>query len=369
MKQQKAKLGIREYAAIAILMTASKATEDTPMMLYSHVNTAAWMIPILSGAIFFIAYSLLIKTFTLHQEETLFDLIQRQFGKHLGWIICLLIFVINSGAISFDSRTYTNIIGTIYFTTTPKLIIYAIFMFVCAYGAKKGIQHVGSVSYTMIFYVLASFYLVLLICAQDINPYTMFPLWGTGAKEVLKESLSRVTLFADFFILTILVPYVTSFKDFKKSALLSYFYVIFHLSIAILIFILLFDVMLIDTVYPFHASIRFISIGRFLTNIETLFLPIWLMGAFIRFSAFLYINAHMFGRLFNINDYEYLIPALAAIYLLIGMIPESALEVALNFKQMSQFISGPFYVMLSFLIWVIALIKGEFKHAKENNSM
>ena len=48
------------------------------------------------------------------------------------------------------------------------------------------------------------------------------------------------------------------------------------------------------------------------------------MGAFIRFAAHLYINALMFGHLFKIKDFKYLIPPLAAIYLFLGSIPESA---------------------------------------------
>ena len=69
MKQQPGKLGIREYVSIAILMVGAKATEDTPAILYSQVQNAAWMIPILSGGIFFIPLFLLIKTLSLFQGQ------------------------------------------------------------------------------------------------------------------------------------------------------------------------------------------------------------------------------------------------------------------------------------------------------------
>ena len=81
----------------------------------------------------------------------------------MAFIICLLIFFINSSAISFDTRTYANIIGTFYFTTTPQLVIYALLMFVCAYGAKKGLQHIGSVAWIVLFYALISIYLALTV--------------------------------------------------------------------------------------------------------------------------------------------------------------------------------------------------------------
>ena len=63
-------------------------------------------------------------------------------------------------------------------------------MFVCAYGAKKGIQHIGSVSYFVVFYVILSFYLALLLSLQDSNIEAIFPIWGTGKLEIIKRKHS-----------------------------------------------------------------------------------------------------------------------------------------------------------------------------------
>lgn len=201
MNQQPAKLGIREYVSIAILMVGAKASEDTPATLYNQVQNAAWMIPILSAGLFFIPLFLLLKTLSLYENKNLFSVIQKLLGRYIGFIVCLLIFVISSFAISFDSRTYTNIIRTFYFPTTPNIIIYALLMVVCAYGAKKGIQHIGSVSYLMIFYFVLSLYLALILSTQDSNIYSIFPIWGPGKLEVLKVGTQRLTLFAEFFCL------------------------------------------------------------------------------------------------------------------------------------------------------------------------
>lgn len=369
MKQLQDKLGIREFTAIAILMVGAKATDDTPSVLYNNVQSAAWMIPILSGLLFFIPFYLLIKTFSVHQNETLFDMIQKLFGKYIGFFVCLIIFLFSASAISYDSRTYANIIRTYYFTTTPITVIYGLLMVVCAYGAKKGIQHIGNVAYIVIFYVIFSFYLALILSTRDSNISAIFPIWGTGLAEIAKESMNRVTLFADFFILTAIVPCVDSFRNFRKSNWIAYFYIIFQLSIAVLVFICLFDVMLTGMGYPFHTAIRYISFGVFLTNIEILFLPIWLMSAFIRFSVFLYITASMFGHLFKIKDFEYLIPSLAALFLLIGMLPETPLDVAFNFKYRMQYFVGPVFIATCILLWATALFKGEFRHGKKKNSM
>ncbi len=340
MNQQPGKLGIREYVSIAILMVGAKATEDTPALLYNQVQSAAWMIPILSALLFSIPLLLLLKTISLFQDKNLFSVIQKVLGRYIGFLVCLLIFVINSFAISIDTRTYVNIIRSFYFTTTPNLIIYALLMSICAYGAKKGIQHIGSVSYLIIYYSVLSLYIALLLSTQDSNIQALFPIWGPGKFEILKNSSQHLSLFADFFLLTMIIPYMTSWKDFRKGTWISFIYVTIQICVAIMVFICMFDTSLGGIGYPFHAAIRYISLGSYIPNIEIFFFIIWTMGVFIRFTAFLYINALMFGHLFKIKDFEFLIPSLATIYLLIGSIPETPIDVSLEFKPIIANIAG-----------------------------
>ncbi|MFL6560477.1 MAG: GerAB/ArcD/ProY family transporter, partial [Bacillus sp. (in: firmicutes)] len=142
-----------------------------------------------------------------------------------------------------------------------------------------------------------------------------------------------------------------------------------QLSVGIIIYICLFDTSLKGIGYPFHTAIRFISIGTFIPNIEILFFVIWLMSAYIRFTAFLYINALMFGHLFKVKDFEFLIPSLATLYLLIGSSPESPYDLSLQIKPILGNIAGPLFLVISITLWLVALVKGEFKHEKNRNSM
>ncbi|MCM3570970.1 GerAB/ArcD/ProY family transporter [Neobacillus mesonae] len=369
MKQKPGKLGIREYAAIAILMVGSKATEDTPAFLYTGSQNAAWMVPILSAVVFFVPLFLLIKTISLFQGKNLFSVIQQLLGKYIGFLVCLVIFIISSLGISYDSRTYIDIIKAFYFNSTPHLVLYAILMAICTYGAKKGIQHIGSVSYLIVFYTLLSGYFIFIISFQDSNFQAILPIWGSGIPRIFKESIHRLPLFADFFLLTMLIPYLKSSKEFRKGTWIAYSYVTIHISTAILMFIVLFDRSSGAIGYPFHTLIRYISLGNYIPNVEIIFFVIWIMGAFIRFTAFLYVNALMFGYMFKIKDFEYLIPSLAAIYLMIGIIPESSMDVSHDLKPMVQSAAGPAFAAISLMVWIAALLKGEFKHAKNKSGL
>ncbi|MED4205726.1 GerAB/ArcD/ProY family transporter [Neobacillus mesonae] len=368
MKQQPGKLGIREYVSIAVLMVGAKGMEDTPAMLFKQVENAAWMVPILSGALFFIPVFLLLKTLSVFQNKNLFSVIQLLLGRFIGFFVCLLIFGIFSCAISVDTRTYVNIINTYYFTTTPNLLIYAILMAVCAYGAKKGIQHVGSVAYLLVFYAAFSMALALFLSTKDSNLQAMLPIWGAGKLEILKNSSIRVSTFSEFFLLGMIIPYLKLNKEFRKGTWIAYVTVSIQISVSTLIFICMFDDTLRGISFPFHTAIRYISLGSYIPNIEIFFFVIWILAAIIRFTALLYILAMMFGHIFKIKDFEYLIPSLAAIYLLIGSIPESFIEVTLNLKQYIKYTIGPMFTSIAIMLWLAALLKGEFKHAKNKNS-
>ncbi|MFK9090829.1 GerAB/ArcD/ProY family transporter [Bacillus salipaludis] len=368
MNQQPGKLGIREYVSIAILMVGSKATEDTPGVLFSKVQNAAWMIPVLSAGIFFIPFFLLLKTMSLFQGKNLFFVIQKLLGKYIGFFVCLVIFIMTLVGISLDSRLYINIIRAFYFRTTPVLVLYALLMAVCAYGAKRGIQHVGSVAYLLIIYAITGLFFALGLSTQDSNIQAILPIWGPGKIEIIKKSSQSLNLFADFFLLTMLIPYLTSSKDFRKGTWIAYIYVSIQISVATLFFICMLDQTLEGVGYPFHTAIRYISLGSYIPNIEILFFIIWIVSAFIRFTAFLYINALMFGHIFKIKDFEFLIPSLATIYILIGIIPESPIDIGLELKQMVQTVVGPLFAAISLILWLSALLKGEFKHAKNKNN-
>ncbi|MEH7333827.1 GerAB/ArcD/ProY family transporter [Neobacillus drentensis] len=363
MSQQSGKLGIREYVSIAILMVGMKPTGDLPTALYSMVQGAGWMIPLISAGIFFIPLFLLVKTMMLYQNQNLFSIIQKLLGKYIGSIVCLIIFIISSSIISIDTRTYTNIIRTFYFTTTPNVIIYSILMLVCAYGAKKGIQHIGSAAYLVVYYAVLSLTIALILSFQDSNIQGIFPFWGPGKLEILKSASKNLYIFLDFFLFAMLIPYFQSTKDFRKGTWVAYICVCIQISAAVLVFISLFDTSLSGIGYPFHIEIRYISLGSYLPNVEIFFFVIWIMGAFIRFTAFLYINVQMFCHIFKIKDYEYLIPALATLYLLIGSISETPFDVSLIIKPIITNIVGPSFTLISIILWLTAWLKGEFKHA------
>ncbi|MFS0600424.1 GerAB/ArcD/ProY family transporter [Peribacillus frigoritolerans] len=368
MGQIKEKIGIKEFIAIFILSIGPKLTDDTPAILYGYLENAAWMTPIIIGVISIIPIYFLTKVITLYQRKSLIDIIIHLFGKYIGFFLLFILWIIQSYGIIIDSATYTDIIGTMYFTNTPTLVAYALLMAISAYGAKKGLEHIGSFAWTVFTLIKVSTFIVFIMTFVQGNFDYAFPIFGPGKWEIIKESTTHLSLLIDFLYLGLIVPFIKSSSDYKKGTWFALAFLITEFSIALIGYVILFDHEAVKMFnYPFHESIRYIQFG-FLTNIEFLFFPFWIVSSFVRFAFYLYLNALLFGGIFKIKQFEYIIPTLATLFVFLGMIPENPTFIIFHLRENFLHLITPVFFLLPCLLWVMAKLKGDLKSEKANAS-
>jgi spore germination protein KB len=362
MKQTEGKIGIREYVAIILLTVGTKLSDDTPTLLYSTAKNSAWISMLLIGILAIVPMLSLIKVVSVHRDKNLHELNLHLFGKVLGNILSLGMLLLGLSALILDSATYVNIVSTIYFTKTPSIAIYAIIMIVCGYGAKKGIEQIGSAAWITLFYLKTTLALALILSFTKGNLKFIFPLWGPGTKEIVKTAASKISILADFYYIGIIAPVVSTFKEFKKGTLIAFSVVVVEITIAIIIYVMLFDFTSIEVIsYPFHEAILYISIG-FLKNVESIFLPFWLIASFIRFAFYLYLVLVLFGAIFKIKEYEYLIPVMVVLIVFLGVAPKNVTYTIPYLREQLLTIISPIFFILPCLMWLIAKIRGDFKN-------
>jgi spore germination protein KB len=365
MEQHTGKIGIREYVAMVILAIGTKLADDTPAIIFEKLETASWISPFITGFLSIIPIFLLLKVLSEYPNTNLMEILKIVLGKPIGYLIVLLLWIMGFTANIFDSAIYTDIIGTMYFTETPTIFIYIVLMAVSAYGAKKGLEQIGSVAASIIIYIKVSLFIALILAISKGNLNFIFPVFGPGKWEIVKESSLKISLYIDFLYLGVIASYVSSTKAFSKGTWISFIILIIEIPISMLAYISLFDYEPIKLLnYPFHETIRYISLG-FLTNIETFFFPFWLLASFVRFSIYLYISAVMFGWLFKIKNYEYLIPTFATIIVILGMIPESPTFTIANMKDKILNIATPVFFFLPLILWSIMKIRGGTRNEKK----
>src|SRR5690625_1327391 len=263
------KIGIKEYTVIAIFLIGIKVTDDIPAMLFESLQTASWMGPIISGIFTVLPLFLLLNLTKKYEEESFIDITFRLLGKYIGFLMLFFLWAFGFFYIVLDTATYTDIISTMYYVKTPTIVIYALLIGVSAYGAKKGLEQIGSVTWAIFPYLQFSLLLAIVLTIIHGNSHFLFPIFGSGEWEVIKESFMDVSIYMDFIYLAILIPYIKSTNDFRKGTWIAFSVVIFNISISTASFIMLFDYNTAMSLnYPYHETIRSIRLG-FLGNLET----------------------------------------------------------------------------------------------------
>lgn len=363
MTQPEQKIGIKEYIAIFTMMIGTKIADDTPTFFYNTLYNAAWMAPIINFLAVMIPIYLYIKVMSYYKGQNLADIVILLMGKFFGYAVLLLLWIILSVAIILDTSIYTDIIATTYFPTTAYFFILAILLGVCAYLAKKGLEQIGSVAWSLFLYTEVALFIALGLCIGQGKFTFLFPLFGPGEWDVIKGSVTKGSVYADFIYVLLIAPAVKSFGDFKKGTWISMIIIVVSATMALASYVLLFDYPSVQMMkYPFHESIRFVELV-FLRNIETLIFPFWLTAVFVRFSVYLYFSAMLFGKLFRIKDFEYIIPSIATLTIFLGMMLPSPIDSLEHPREFILFVSTPFLFFMPIILFILAKWKGAKNNA------
>ncbi|PYF06195.1 GerAB/ArcD/ProY family transporter [Ureibacillus chungkukjangi] len=362
MDSTKGKIGLKELVAIIILNVGTKVADNTPTIFYEAFGTAAWIGILIIGLISLIPILLITKLITLYQDKNLIDIILHLFGKHIGFVLLFTLCILQIFTNINNTSIYTDIIGTMYFSKTPTVVIYLLLLGVAAYGAKKGIEYIGSSAWVMLFWICLSLLVILSVVFVQGEFNQIFPILGTGGLELVKGSYQNSSILMDFLYLALIASNVKSATIYKKGIWIGFVIILLAFVLSLIGYVMLFDyygVRMFD--YPYHETIRYIEIG-FLNNVELLFFPFWLISSFIRFAFYLYLGALLFGAVFKIKQFEYVVPALAVFTILAGLIPESSVFSMNDFRVIFLNLITPIFLLFPCLLWITAKLKGDFKN-------
>lgn len=366
MNKAKGTIGTKEFFAIIVLTIGTKLADDTPSILFTKMENAAWMAPIIFAILLILPLYFLTTIISSHPGKNLIEIILDLFGKYFGFFVLFILWIIQTFALVIDSAIYTDIIGTMYFSSTPPVVLYSILIGVAAFGAIKGIEHISSFAWIIFISIMFSATTAITLILYQGQIDFIYPIFGPGVWEIVKNSTSYVSIIGDFIFLSMVASHLKSAKVYKKAVWLSLIFVTILLTLTLLGCVLLFDLNGVKKLnYPFHEAIRYIEFG-FLTNTETLFFPFWLLTTFTRFSFYLYMSAVLFVTLFKIQQFKHMIPILATLVVFVGMLSETPTFTNFFMRETLLQLATPIVFLLPFLLWVRTKMKGGSKRDQAN---
>lgn len=350
----KYKLKSREMTSILINLITVKMLFTYPRYIVERCLNAAW----LSVFIYlFVAFGIFYLTQMLYlRAERTSIITQAELigGKTLKIVVGLFAATLMMLNIAPMVRAFPEAIKTALLQNTPMIVIVALLAIGVAVGARFGIEALGRTS--AVFLPIAAFFIAgfFIILAPHYEITNLFPF---SFKDILVKGASSLSVFADIFVLNLLMPYCEDMTAVKKSG-----------SSAILIggitgILIVFAYCL---VYPFPVSSRFIvpmyqltrlvKIGTYFQRLEAIFEFVWSISILIYTSIYLFVIADTVKQSFGLRHHKPLVFPLLVILLRLVFWEESYTE-ALRSNYVNSAVLYPIFYILPLLLGLIYVAK------------
>src|SRR5690625_2642630 len=347
------KLSTYEVFALTNILLTMIITDTTPSIIAQNVGNAFWYVPLISFLIVFPSLLIFLYLLNKHDAEHLVDLLEILLGKFPGKLLAFLIFLLAFLTITFEKRSYVNQVKFLYFEQSSITIIFALLIIACIFGAIRGIKVIGYTAKILLPYFIISIILLAVLIFPSIVPDHIYPIFGYGLRDVIKEGILKGSLSSSFVILTMIMPAVREPKRFYKGGLIGIGFSMIQITFFYFLYTSYFDYhSIVTTPFPFHEITQYVKLGDFFTNIETLFLVFWLLVIFIRFILLLYLVSWLFGAIFNIDNFELLILPLAFLMMVIGLMPDNATTTEIVYRNQLLNLLTPVMVIFPYILLV-----------------
>lgn len=361
LKISDGKIGSREFAAIMILSLGIKCSDTTPDILIFTGKNATWLLALVSALVLVLPLFTLMWLIKKHNLG-LIELSSRLMGKWLGAVIVFIIFAIFFSTTISNSRSYIDIVSTMFYQKTPIPLLTLLLLFVSYLIAKLGIEAIGRTCWIVMFYFFAEKILLIVFVWQELDWAHLFPIIGPGVPKIATNGTMQSGFLVEVMLLATLFPFIRSNKDFRKGTTVGFATSVIVIVLYFALYSAAFDYPAMEYLnYPFQQLSRLATGGGTITHLESLFLGFWIIAAVVHFSIYIYTTTFLFGKVLRISQYERLLIPITGLTLFIGIIPDNIVRLNLFRNGMIK-ISSAVIIILPFLLLLFHFWKGRKSH-------
>lgn len=360
----KIRLNQRQLTMLMSNLLITKMTFSFPRFLFKTSGNAAWIQAIYMSLLAYMILRLSLSFFKYTGNKSILQLSESLGKKPLKIAVSLIISFIIIIHITTEMRTFLESVKIVLLPKTKIEYILIFFGTTVAIGALCGFNSLSTIN--ALFFPFCLFFLgaLVLFLIPTYNINNIFPIFGTGVKDVFLNSLLDMHCFSDLLALNLLYPYIGDIKTIKtsgtKAVLIS--------GIALTLICLAYGL-----TYPYPYSTEFLLIpyqlsrmvraGEYFQRFEALFEFVWTLTHLLYSAIYVYILCLVFENTFKLRAAKSLIPCVVALLSLVSFIPASVVELLDTSNMLKRWIA-PFALFLPIIIPLIYSLK----HKKGDSS-
>lgn len=341
------------------LMAVPMAFLIVPRLVAAPLENNAWLAIVASlipGSMVIYIYAAIIKK----SRQPFPVLLEEHLGRWGGKAVAILYIPFFILASSFALRLFVDFIETNVLPGTPISVFIGLILVASFAGIKSGLVNIARMI-EIISYVGFPFTLLMLFLTITHNhDFSNLQPFGYMSGRDFAQGLQ----FAAIALLN-MMPVLTLGYHFNQpqhltatmiQAMVSYVLVMLLTTLATIVVLGGENVNLF--IFPTFVSIRLISIGDFIQNIDIIFIGIWILGIFGVITIWWFMTCYTIQKVFHLHDYRFL-AAPTALIIGVGsvMLSPNILELNLVIERVLPPVYGFFLLLIPLLIFIITLFK------------
>lgn len=335
----------------------TKMTFSFPRFLFKTCGNAAWIQAIYMSLLAYIILNISFIFYKKTGNRSIIQLSESIGKKPLKIAVSLLISFIIIIHTSTEMRTFLESAKIILLPKTKIEYLLIFFSATVTVGVFCGFNALTTIN--SLFFPFCLFFLgalvVFLIPTYNIN--NIFPIFGTGIKNIFANGVFDLHCFSDLIALNLLLPYIGDIKTAKESGKRAVIISGTVLTIICLAYALTYP-------YPYSSEFllipyqlsRMVRAGEYFQRFEALFEFVWTLTHLLYSAIYVYILCLVFQSSFKLREAKSLLPCVVVLLSLISFLPSSVVELLDTSNKLKVYMA-PLALLLPIIIPLIYTIK------------
>lgn len=363
MKLEQGLISGAQLTTLAIGFIFGSALIVPPARLAERDAWIAILVAIVEAVLFALVFLALARRF---KGQNLVEIGTTVYGKYLGTVVAALyvwFFLFLGSLVMWDCTKFINIV----MPETPRWVIAAALLLVCATAVRNGIEVIARCSQILVPLVVVSIVGVTVLLFKEVHPEYIEPILETPLLRLfLAAHDATVFPLAETVVFLMVMPFLNDQHEGRRAVLKGIVFVGLFLALITARNTAVLGPDAGMYVYPSFTAARRINYGETFTRLELLVAFEFLMTGFLKLSVFYYCTCLGLAQILGLRSYLPLVLPIGAI--LVALFANNFINTSeyMEFVYKTTLLRHPIYEFgIPLLTLVIAIIRKLPKESKE----
>ncbi|SHH32769.1 GerAB/ArcD/ProY family transporter [Tepidibacter thalassicus] len=360
MISSKEKISTSQAVTLLICSTLGVGILSLPRNLVEKVSGAGFIVLIISTLICVLLGYFIYKIIYHFPNKTFMEIGETLLTKPVAYLACLIFLIYYLCSMGIVVRIFAEVVKMYMLKKTPTEVIIISMLFVCGYGAKRGIEGIARMSQVLLFLIVIPIMFIFLFSFETADFTNLMPIFNTDFSKIIISVGSTIFSFSGFELMLILGFFLRNpSKGFKIQYTTLIFIGVLYIFFSVISVAVFGQVETTHLMWPTLTIVKVIDIpGAFLENLDALVMGAWTLNIFITICMFLYISALITGDILSCKETNYFNYFFIPVVYLISLCPQNLAHVydILNSKFMVS-IQIMAMVVIPTIMFVILILK------------